>query len=368
VLGRRALAAASAALPLAVAAVFSSAAGAGAATVSPAVLAAPAVSFVHAQLGKPYRWGGTGPNSYDCSGLVYAAYRSAGLILPRVAQDQYDQLPHVPLSALQPGDLLFFGVVITVKPRPKPSASSSRPTPSASPTTSPSPKATPSATTSPSPKPSPRPPVTRLTIVGHVGMYIGQHEMIDAPYTGAVVRIVRFDWPDLLPVAARPIALLTLPVRAGSTGYPVVQAQRLLGVTADGAFGPVTEHATRTFQAAHQLPVTGAIDLPTWSALVTRAFPPAPPPAPIAKPRPAPKPPLKKPSSAATLVAPYRRLILTEGSTGKAVAVVQRLVHITADGDFGPHTEVAVRAFQKAHGIRSTGNVGPLTWAALARL
>ena len=67
-----------------------------------------AVAFVYAQLGKPYQWGATGPGSYDCSGLVQAAWASAGVSIPRVTYDQWAALPHVSSSSLQPGDLLFF--------------------------------------------------------------------------------------------------------------------------------------------------------------------------------------------------------------------------------------------------------------------
>jgi cell wall-associated NlpC family hydrolase len=50
-----------------------------------------------------------GPNSYDCSGLVMAAYASAGFQLPHYSGAQYAMLPHIPISAAQPGDLLFWG-------------------------------------------------------------------------------------------------------------------------------------------------------------------------------------------------------------------------------------------------------------------
>ena len=85
-------------------------------------------------------WGGESPAGYDCSGLVQAAYRAAGIALPRTAQEQYDAGPHLPGGAqLQPGDLVFFGF-------------------------------------------GPR-------AVEHVGIVVQQGEMVDAPHTGTVVRI-----------------------------------------------------------------------------------------------------------------------------------------------------------------------------------
>ncbi|MGH3885074.1 MAG: NlpC/P60 family protein [Pseudonocardiaceae bacterium] len=69
-----------------------------------------AVAFAHAQIGKPYVWGGNGKPGYDCSGLTTAAYAVAGIKLPRTAQTQYNHGPRLPAgAALQPGDLLFFG-------------------------------------------------------------------------------------------------------------------------------------------------------------------------------------------------------------------------------------------------------------------
>jgi cell wall-associated NlpC family hydrolase len=98
-----------------------------------------ALSFAARQLGTPYVWGGTGVGGFDCSGLVQAAFAHAGVVLPRVAQDQYDAGPPVPVgSPVEPGDLVFFG-------------------------------GGPSS-------------------VEHVGIYVGEGEMIDAPHTGTVVR------------------------------------------------------------------------------------------------------------------------------------------------------------------------------------
>ncbi|MFJ6496886.1 NlpC/P60 family protein [Streptomyces virginiae] len=89
----------------------SAAAPQGSGTVSaPATGSAAAiVNFARAQVGKAYVMGGTGPSSFDCSGLVQAAYRQAGISLPRMSQAQSSAGTSVSLSALQPGDILYWG-------------------------------------------------------------------------------------------------------------------------------------------------------------------------------------------------------------------------------------------------------------------
>lgn len=67
-----------------------------------------AVSFAYAQVGKSYRSGATGPSSYDCSGLTYAAYQSVGISIPRTSQAQFRIGTPVSASELQPGDLVFY--------------------------------------------------------------------------------------------------------------------------------------------------------------------------------------------------------------------------------------------------------------------
>ncbi|MGW3626192.1 C40 family peptidase [Streptomyces sp. NPDC000880] len=112
-----------------------------AAAPAPTGAAATAVAFARSQLGTPYVWGGDGPSDggFDCSGLTQAAYRAAGISIPRVAQAQYDAGPRLPKGAqLMSGDLLFFG-------------------------------------TSPGG-------------ITHVALYTGDGQAIDAPHPGAVVR------------------------------------------------------------------------------------------------------------------------------------------------------------------------------------
>ena len=108
---------------------------------------ATAVTFAAGALGLPYQWGGNGPLSYDCSGLVVAAFRSAGVSLPRTAQAQHD-VATLSTTNGTPGQLVFFGA----------SASS----------------------------------------VTHVGIEIGGGLMIDAPETGLNVRIESDQWSDRL--------------------------------------------------------------------------------------------------------------------------------------------------------------------------
>jgi len=97
--------------------------------------AATAIAFARAQLGKPYVWGGTGPDGFDCSGLVMRAWQAAGVSLPRTTYDQVSAGTPITRDELAPGDLIF------------------------------------------------------SSGDGHVQLYIGGGQVIQAPYTGANVEI-----------------------------------------------------------------------------------------------------------------------------------------------------------------------------------
>jgi peptidoglycan DL-endopeptidase CwlO len=86
------------------------AAGAGQTTESavPQVTLNAMLKAAMSRRGMPYVWGAAGPTSFDCSGLVQWSFRQAGLLMPRVAADQAQSGPAVPVSQLQPGDLLFY--------------------------------------------------------------------------------------------------------------------------------------------------------------------------------------------------------------------------------------------------------------------
>ncbi|WP_326671910.1 C40 family peptidase [Streptomyces sp. NBC_01257] len=107
---------------------------------APNARAAEAVAFAYTALGKPYVWGATGPSSFDCSGLTQAAWRAAGVSLPRTTYTQINAGQRVPRSELAPGDLVFF-----------------------------------------------------YSGISHVGLYIGNGQMIHAPRPGAPVRIAPID-------------------------------------------------------------------------------------------------------------------------------------------------------------------------------
>jgi len=74
----------------------------------PGGAAAKILAYAEAQLGKPYIFGATGPDAFDCSGLAMMAYRAAGIFIPRTSQAQWDWGTQIPASQVQPGDLVFF--------------------------------------------------------------------------------------------------------------------------------------------------------------------------------------------------------------------------------------------------------------------
>lgn len=109
-----------------------------------------AVAFARAHLGDAYVWAAAGPSTWDCSGLTMMAWQAGGVAMPHYAAAQYAQGLKVSRAQLRPGDLVFFG-------------------------------------TNPNDYQS----------IYHVGIYIGGGQMIEAPYTGSVVRISSIDRPSL---------------------------------------------------------------------------------------------------------------------------------------------------------------------------
>ena len=116
-----------------------------------------AANWALTQLGKPYQWGAAGPNTYDCSGLTMVAWAHAGVQLLHYTGDQWQEGPHVPLDQLRRGDLLFYATN-TFEPG----------------------------------------------TIHHVAIYIGNGMMVNAPYTGAFVRIDGMYAPGGLIGAVRP--------------------------------------------------------------------------------------------------------------------------------------------------------------------
>ena len=99
-----------------------------------------AVAFAYARIGCPYVFGGTGPctSGYDCSGLTMSAWAAAGVSIPRTSGEQWADLPHVSTADMQPGDIMVFNGA------------------------------------------------------GHVGIYVGNNKLIDAPHPGLDVELVSF--------------------------------------------------------------------------------------------------------------------------------------------------------------------------------
>lgn len=110
-----------------------------------------AADWALTQLGKPYVWAAAGPDAYDCSGLTMRAWQHAGVRLDHWTGTQWTSGPHVPIDRLHRGDLVFFATD-TAKP----------------------------------------------ATIHHVGIYLGKGRMVEAPYTGANVRISGIRRPDLI--------------------------------------------------------------------------------------------------------------------------------------------------------------------------
>ncbi|WP_068403114.1 peptidoglycan-binding domain-containing protein [Kribbia dieselivorans] len=125
-------------------------------------------------------------------------------------------------------------------------------------------------------------------------------------------------------------------LRRGSRGDAVRLVQRTIGVPADGAFGPATESALRTWQGKRGLTTDAVVHRADWNALEKWAHP---------------------------LIA-RRATVLRVGSTGNSVKDIQRALRISADGIYGSGTAAAVKALQGRHRLARTGTVGALTWAA----
>jgi hypothetical protein len=151
-----------------------------------------AVEWAMAQLGKPYQWGATGPSSFDCSGLSMESWASVDTMIPRVANDQFVYDPKVSIKRLTAGDLVFWA---------------SDPTDAWS--------------------------------VEHVAIYLGGGHMVNAPYTGQVVRTDWIGGPGFVNEGVAPAPPTEGPV--GLTGTPTTTgsaAPAIVGPATDPGVGP----------------------------------------------------------------------------------------------------------------------------------
>jgi cell wall-associated NlpC family hydrolase len=125
---------------------------------APSQVVATAIAYAEQQLGKPYQWGGTGPDAFDCSGLVMMAYRTAGISIARTSEQQWATEPKIPASQAQPGDLVFFAGADGTPTSP-----------------------------------------------GHVGLVIGHGQMIEAYATGFPIRISTYGTATSAPGDESPV-------------------------------------------------------------------------------------------------------------------------------------------------------------------
>jgi cell wall-associated NlpC family hydrolase len=183
-----------------------------------------AVNFALKQLGKVYEWAAEGPNTYDCSGLMYASYRQIGLNLPRVSRYQYGAGTPVLVSQLLPGDLLFF--------------STDR---------------------------------SDWRHIHHVAMYLGGGKMIHAPTFGERVKISPVWWSEYFG------ATRVVPAVAGRTTSHTQTHPTIPTPSPTGAATPSTEQtptATASPTAPTGTPTRKAAPTPTATATPTQTATP----------------------------------------------------------------------------------------------
>ena len=116
-----------------------------------------AVAWAQAQVGKPYIWGGVGPNGFDCSGLTMKSWSAAGVGINRTAADQYKQVLKISYASMRPGDLIFWAT-----------------------------------------------DTTNADSIYHVAMFIGGGQMVEAANPGVPIRVISIRWSSTMPFAGRP--------------------------------------------------------------------------------------------------------------------------------------------------------------------
>lgn len=196
-----------------------------AATWSPA---STAISYAMQQLGDPYVYGSTGPYSFDCSGLTGAAYRAAGVNLPRTSRDQWYAGKRYPISQAQPGDLVFWA----------------------------------SNTSSPS-------------SIYHVALWLSKNRVLEAPHTGDVVKIAPLYTSHLMGYVVRPApsavpVLNPWPQTSGSGALIIQERLRAngYGVSYTGRYDSQTRAAVVRFQQHRAIPYdNGTVQWRTWMSL-----------------------------------------------------------------------------------------------------
>lgn len=184
--------------------------------------AASAIRYALDQLGDPYSYGANGPGRWDCSSLTRAAYKAAGVSLPRVSRDQYTKGRKIARKNWKPGDLIYWGSPIY-----------------------------------------------------HVGIFMGNGRVLHAPRTGRVVSIDKI-WSGVRKYGTRPAAGKGRPllmVKPGMRGDHVRAVQKRLranghGVKVTGHYNATTKRVVKRVQAKRGWKKSGVTGPGTWSHLV----------------------------------------------------------------------------------------------------
>ncbi|WP_166381383.1 C40 family peptidase [Catellatospora methionotrophica] len=200
-----------------------------------------AVLFALSQRGKPYRWGDEGPNTYDCSGLMLASYKAAGITLNRVAKDQYYGTRNKSVSkyALLPGDLVFFA-------------------------------------TDPS----------DWRTIHHVGMYLGDGKMVHAPRTGDVVRPASVSLSSI-DFATRVVDAVAAPNQPSPTKSPTPSPTKTTSPSPTATTSPSSSSSPSAAPASSSPPPPKPAESPSPEPPAAESPKPTPTPTPTPAPAPA---------------------------------------------------------------------------------
>ena len=287
------------------------------------------IAYARAQVGKPYVFGASGPDVFDCSGLTMKAARLMGLIWYHGASTQYHRGSATGDSARY-GYWAETGPIATLPPDKTAFLFHAD--------------------------------ANKADVMAHTGMYDGvTHHVIQAGGYGAkgvheaaLAKQHWTYWAIVKDADAEAGDSGTLSI--GSKGASVIELQTVLNAAGaalevDGNFGPLTQAALIAYQQAHGLTADGVCNSATWGTLNAVAD-------------------TDVPEEDADTDETATHATIRRGSKGDDVTALQTLLNtrgatLKVDGIFGALTDVAVRDFQSKNGLKVDSIVGKLTWRSL---